>query len=54
MSTIKNLPRNTYEKHYDQVSDDLAMKVVDTPEMFVQVNQYQYLSDILHQQRAAG
>ena len=28
------------------------MKVVDKPETFVLVNQYQYLSDILHQQRA--
>ena len=38
--------------HYDQVSDEIVMKVVGKPETFVRVNQYQYLSDILHQQRA--
>ena len=49
----KNLPRRAYEKvHYDQVSDEIVRKVVDKPETFVRVNQYQYLSDILHQQRA--
>ena len=38
--------------HYYPVSGDIVMKVVDKPEAFVRVNQYQYLSDILHQQRA--
>ena len=38
--------------HYDPVSDEIVMKVVDKPETFVRINQYQYLSDILHQQRA--
>ena len=38
--------------NYDPVSDDIVMKVVDKSETFVRVNQYQYLSDILHQQRA--
>ena len=42
-----------YEKvRCDQVSDEIVIKVVDKPETFVQVNQYQFLSDILHQQRA--
>ena len=32
----KNLPRSAYEKvHYDLVSDELVMKVVDKPETFV-------------------
>ena len=48
----QTLPRNAYEKvHNDQVSDDIVMRVVDKPETFVQINQYQYLSDILHQQQ---
>ena len=34
------------------MSDDVVMRVVNKPETFVRVNQYQYLSDILHQQRA--
>ena len=38
--------------NYDPVSDDIVMKVVDKSETFVRVNQYQYLSDILHQQQA--
>ena len=30
----KNLPRSAYEKvHYDQVSDEIVMKVVDKPEL---------------------
>ena len=49
----KTLPRNAYEKvHYDPVSDDLVMRVVNKPETSVLVNQYQYLADILHEQRA--
>ena len=44
----KTLPGSAYEKvHYDPVSDEIVMKVVDKPEIFVRVNQYQYLSDIL-------
>ena len=30
-----------------QVTDDLVMRVVDKPETFVRVEQYQHLSDIL-------
>ena len=49
----KTLLRNTYENlHYDPASDDLVIRVVNKPETFVWVNQYQYLSDILHQQQA--
>ena len=36
----------------DAVSDDLVMRVVNKPETSVLVNQYQYLADILHEQRA--
>ena len=49
------LPKNVYGKvHYDPVSDDLVMRMVNNPETFVQVYQYpsQNLSDILHEQRA--
>ena len=35
----KALPRKV---HYDLVSDELKMKVVEKPETFVLVNQYQY------------
>ena len=51
----KTVPRSAYEKvHYDPVTDDLVMRVVDKPEIFVRVNQYLYLTDILqeHWQRA--
>ena len=49
-----SLLRNACEKvHYDLVFDDFAVKVVEKPETFVQVNQYQYLPDILHQQQAS-
>ena len=36
--------------HYDTVTDDLGMRVVDKPETFVRINQYQYLTDILQEQ----
>ena len=38
--------------HYDPVTDDLVMRVVDKPGTFVRVNQYQYQTDILQEQRA--
>ena len=51
----KILPRSAYKKvHYDPVTDDLVMQVVDKSETFVRVNQYQYLTEILQDQLALG
>ena len=48
----KTLPRSGYDSYeevtYDHVTDDLVMRVVDRPETFARVNQYQYLTDIHH------
>ena len=48
----KTSPRSACEKvHCDLVTDDLAKRLVNKPETFVRVNQYQYLTDILQEQR---
>ena len=47
------LPRRAWEKvHYELVTYNLVMLVVDKQEIFVRVNQYQYLTEILEEQRA--
>ena len=48
----KSLPRSAYEKvHYDPVSDEIVMKVVGKPETFVRVNQYQYQTFFINNER---
>ena len=37
---------------YDPATNDLVALVVSKTETFVRVNQYQYVSDIVHEQRA--
>ena len=45
--------REVYEKvFHDPTSDDLVMRVTDKKDTFVRIPQMQYLSDILHTQRA--
>ena len=45
--------RAFYEKvHHDPTSDDLVMRVTDKKDTYVRIHQMEFLTDVLHEQRA--